>query len=100
MVAGDWIEPLLKSNFCSAFFVNGIVFFPVLQVKVMKEAPVPAPIPATRPAPAARPAPPKPEKQSPAPPAPAPVADATPFSSNAESSNTHEPEGIFYNPML
>lgn len=61
-------------------------------VKVMKEAPVPAPIPATRPAPAARPAPPKPEKQSPAPPAPAPVADATPFSSNAESSNTHEPE--------
>uniref|UniRef100_A0A0E0K018 NTF2 domain-containing protein n=1 Tax=Oryza punctata TaxID=4537 RepID=A0A0E0K018_ORYPU len=61
-------------------------------VKVMKEAPAPAPIPATRSAPAARPAPPKPEKQSPAPPAPVPVADVTPFSSNAESSNTHEPE--------
>ncbi|KAF0932080.1 hypothetical protein E2562_007878 [Oryza meyeriana var. granulata] len=61
-------------------------------VKVMKEAPLPAPVPAVRPAPAARPAPPKPEKQSPAPPAPTPVADVTPLSSNAESSNTHEPE--------
>lgn len=54
-------------------------------VKVMKEAPLPAPVPS-------RPAPPKPEKQSPAPPVSTPAADVLPLSSNTEGNNIQEPE--------